>query len=69
MFKITIEKYATNIDDSAYDKSAVVLKTFMLETKKEANSQKRKLIKEFDMVKLGHTHVNYSKQIEIVSNY
>ena len=69
MFNVSIEKYETGIDDSAYWTDMEVLKTFSLETKKEANAQKRKIIKEYDMIKFGHNYVNFSKGIEISTNY
>ena len=69
MFNVSIEKYETRMDDSTYWEAAKVLKTFSSETKKEANAQRRKIIKEYDMVKLGYTYVNFSKGIEISTNY
>ena len=69
MYQVSIEKYETGVDDSTYWTDREVVKSFMLETKKEANALRRKLIKEYDFVKCGYLYVNYSQGIELATNY
>jgi len=69
MYKVAIEKYGISGDDSAYHIESVVVKEFSFEVKKDANAKRRQLIKEYAMIRHGYNYVNYSKGVEITTNY
>jgi hypothetical protein len=69
MYRVSIEKYETGMDDSTYWTDREVVKSFTLETKKEANALRRKLIKKYDLEKYGWHYVNYSQGIELTTTY
>lgn len=58
MFKVTIESF-----------NNTVIETQSFNTKKEANVFKRQAIKLNGMIKHAHHVVNYSKGLELFTNY
>lgn len=63
MFKVTLERMGMK------DGANKALETYEFETKREANTFKRKLAKENNCKKHGYHLVNYSNGLEIATNY
>ena len=65
MFLVQVIKESTSYSDN-FD--IEINKSFSFETKKEANSKIKELIKSFDMKKIWHTFINNINQ-EIYTNF
>lgn len=70
-FTVTVKEYDVSLDvqEMGVPNKPKTFETLSFDTKKAANKAKRELIKKYDMKKYHNNIVNFSKQIELLTNY